>query len=47
LFFWVIFQHQVISTTNETMTSGWKNRALVGLDWLRGEIFGRDTSRIA
>lgn len=25
----------------------WKNRALVGLDWLRGEIFGRDTSRIA
>ena len=25
---------------------GWKNRALVGLDWLRGEIFGRDTSRI-
>ena len=27
--------------------AGWKNRALVGLDWLRGEIFGRDTSRIA
>ncbi|CAK9023004.1 unnamed protein product [Durusdinium trenchii] len=25
----------------------WKNRALVGLDWLRGEVFGRDTSRIA
>lgn len=24
----------------------WKNRALVGLDWLRGEVFGRDTSRI-
>lgn len=23
----------------------WKNRALVGLDWLRNSVFGRDTSR--
>jgi len=24
----------------------WKNRALVGLDWIRTEVFGRSTSRI-
>lgn len=24
----------------------WKNRALVGLDWVRAQLFGRDTSRI-
>lgn len=24
----------------------WKNRALVGLDWIRSEVFGRDTSQI-
>jgi len=24
----------------------WKNRALVGLDWVRSEVFGRDSSRL-
>jgi len=28
-----------------TAQLSWKNRALVGLDWIRSEVFGRDTSR--
>lgn len=24
----------------------WKNRALVGMDWIKSEVFGRDTSRV-